>query len=63
MFNELKRIINRAENDIKLFQDLLKKITNTLDKKHETKLSNAIEYQDINVNQLLYLVITKIVSP
>ena len=50
MFNELKRTRNRAENDIKLFQELSKEFTNTLDKEHETDLSDALEYQDINYN-------------
>ena len=50
MFNELKRTRNRAENDIKLFQELSKEFTNTLDKEHETNLSDALEYQDINYN-------------
>ena len=50
MFNELKRTRNRAENDIKLFQELSKEFTNTLDKEHEPDLSDALEYQDINYN-------------
>lgn len=50
MFNELKRTRNRAENDIKLFQELSKEFTNTLDKEHEINLSDALEYQDINYN-------------
>ena len=50
MFNELKRTRNRAENDIKLFRELSKEFTNTLDKEHETDLSDALEYQDINYN-------------
>ncbi|MBI6013072.1 S24 family peptidase [Clostridium perfringens] len=50
MFNELKRTRNRAENDIKLFQELSKEFTNTLDKELEINLSDAIEYQDINYN-------------
>lgn len=50
MFNELKRTRNRAENDINLFQELSKEFTNTLDKEHETDLSDALEYQDINYN-------------
>ena len=50
MFNELKRTRNRAENDIKLFQELSKEFTNTLDKEHETDLSATLEYQDINYN-------------
>ena len=50
MFNELKRTRNRAENDIKLFQELSKEFANTLDKEHETDLSDALEYQDINYN-------------
>ncbi|EDT71729.1 LexA repressor [Clostridium perfringens D str. JGS1721] len=50
MFNELKKTRNRAENDIKLFQELSKEFTNTLDKEHETDLSDALEYQDINYN-------------
>lgn len=50
MFNELKRTRNRAENDIKLFQELSKEFTNNLDKEHEINLSDALEYQDINYN-------------
>ncbi|MBO3392442.1 S24 family peptidase [Clostridium perfringens] len=50
MFNELKRTRNRAENDIKLFQELSKEFTNTLDKEHEINLSDSLEYQDINYN-------------
>ncbi|EDT23117.1 S24 family peptidase [Clostridium perfringens] len=50
MFNELKRTRNRAENDIKLFRELSKEFTNTLDKEHEINLSDALEYQDINYN-------------
>ena len=50
MFNELKRTRNRAENDIKLFQELSKEFTNTLDKELEINLSDALEYQDINYN-------------
>ncbi|EOU1117182.1 S24 family peptidase [Clostridium perfringens] len=50
MFNELKRTRNRAKNDIKLFQELSKEFTNTLDKEHEINLSDALEYQDINYN-------------
>ena len=50
MFNELKRTRNRAENDIKLFQELSKEFTNTLDTEHETDLSATLEYQDINYN-------------
>ena len=50
MFNELKRTRNRAENDIKLFQELSREFTNTLDKEHEINLSDALEYQDINYN-------------
>lgn len=50
MFNELKRTRNRAENDIKLFRELSKEFTNTLDKEHEINLSDAREYQGINYN-------------
>lgn len=50
MFNELKRTRNRAENNIKLFRELSKEFTNTLDKEHEINLSDALEYQDINYN-------------
>lgn len=50
MFNELKRTRNRAENDIKLFQELSKEFTNTLDKELEINLSDSLEYQDINYN-------------